>query len=254
MWVDPRRAGGLETAIYHDGTYEAGTLDVSLRSLRPGDTFLDVGANIGLMSLAAGRAVGASGRVLAFEPVPGIYALLQQNVALNQSRNISALQLALGSCEEQRLIYDHEEINRGSASLVKPDDSRDGEVVPVTTLDAFMAEHHLKSLRMVKIDVEGWELEVLRGGRGELSSHQAPILCIEYSDRHRIANGELLDIYRFVQSVNEYRIYRLPKGKDHPSKLRQIPPGSPRHDNILLPPSPDRLDPTMFELTRHPGS
>jgi hypothetical protein len=70
-------------------------------------------------------------------------------------------------------------------------------------------ENDLQGLRMVKIDVEGWELEVLKGSKRLLGAPVAPIICIEYSNLHPQKNGRLVDVYDFILSVNEYRLYKL---------------------------------------------
>ena len=105
MLVDPRRNKGLDASIYFNGTYEAGSIFVITQTLRPGDVFIDVGANIGLMTLAAAQTVGSGGRVHAFEPVPSVHAILLRNLALNKCGNVIPHAVALGSTVETLTIY-----------------------------------------------------------------------------------------------------------------------------------------------------
>lgn len=241
--VDPVADRGLEEALYYCGTYEAGTLWVLQQCLRPGDVFIDVGANIGLMSLVAARAVGARGHVYACEPDPGTYAILKQNIEINQLRNLSTFPIALGASAATLALHRTIDRNRGSASLAAPGEAGDGgTLVPVKTLDEFCREHAISNVRMLKIDVEGWELPVLQGAQkllegapAPVKEAQSPIVCVEYSRRNATESNELLDVYRFITSLRRYDIFRLKRGKESISKLVQVHSQAdlPYHDNLF---------------------
>src|SRR2546428_4961029 len=91
------RSDWLGRHIYVTGEYEPSTSRLVKGLLRPGDSFIDVGANIGYFTLLAATCVGLTGRVFAYEPVPEVYQRLQQNVALNQLMNCTAEQLAISN-------------------------------------------------------------------------------------------------------------------------------------------------------------
>lgn len=229
--VDPYRDQGVERMIYYEGIYEAGTLHVLSKVLRPGDCFVDVGANIGLISLAGGLAVGSAGHVYAFEPVPSTYEMLERNIAFNGARNIHAYPIALGSKRERRVIYRGAEGNSGEASLIESQDASPEALVHVSALDGFLKEAGIPSVRAIKLDVEGWEVEVLRGAKELLRSAEAPILIVEY-----IASGPPSDeLYDCLSSVNEYKLFKLTKGKDAVSKLKPVltQRDLPTHDNLF---------------------
>jgi len=237
----------VEREVYYHGTYEAGTLNVLERVLRPGDIFLDVGANIGLVSLAASRLVGLHGRVYAFEPVSGTIALLERNIALNDARNVCVEATALGALSETRPIYEHLDVNRGAASLVPTGGTPPGEAVTVTTLDAFVHKAGLeRSLRAIKIDVEGWESDVLVGGRQTLTDSAAPVLIVEYSTNVPLAKGAHTDLYDLLTSLNDYRLFCLERGKEAISRLREIHRREelPHEDNLIC------LRPVHIQETR----
>jgi FkbM family methyltransferase len=128
------------------------------QQLRPGDTFVDVGANVGFVTLTAARCVGPTGRVYAFEAAPATAAKLVANVELNDLANVEVRALALGDRE-------------GSVSLVQDTahhgtnyiDPRAGgsATVPMVRGDAVL--HELSNRVLVKIDVEGAERLVLEG-------------------------------------------------------------------------------------------
>jgi len=236
LLVDPLLNKGLEREVYYQGAYEAGTLHVLSSVLRPGDVFLDAGANIGLVSLVASHVVGSQGRVYAFEPVPDTIALLKRNIALNDARNVCVEATALGAVDETRPIYEHLDVNRGAASLVPVGEVQPSGAVPVTTLDAFVRKAGLeRAIRAIKIDVEGWEAEVVLGGRHTLADSAAPVLIVEYSTNVPLANGVHTDVYDLLRALNDYRLFCLERGKEAISQLREIHNREdlPREDNLI---------------------
>ncbi len=233
--IDPALRPGLDRTIYYNGTYEAGTIAVLKGLLRPGDLFLDIGSNIGLMSLVASQAVGESGQVIAFEPQPDTFAVLKKNVDLNRCANVITVNEAIGAAAGQATIYSNLQ-RTASASLIPLDDEiTTVQQTNIESLSDFVSSHHVKSIRMMKIDVEGWELEVLKGAEKILAQADAPALCVEYSHLHANQGGCLEDIYRLIRRVNNYQVFRLAKGKEFPSRLVPIIGESdlPYHDNLF---------------------
>jgi len=235
--MDPIADKGVEKPLYLNGTYEAGTLDVIKKSLREGDTFIDVGANIGLMSLFASEVIGNNGVVYSFEPEPETFMILKENVEINKVNNIRAYNVGLGNSRGKSFIYTNSYAGRGSASLISPPDQNNSKKYEIylETLDDFILKNDIANIRMLKIDVEGWELHVLRGAKSLLQRTQAPIICIEYSKLVPTQSGQPLDIYYYILSVNNYSIYKLKRGKGTPSKLVKITDVGdlPDHDNLF---------------------
>ena len=234
--VDPTIDDGVEKSIYYFGTYEIGTLHIMRKCLKRADSFIDVGSNIGLMSLLASQIVGKNGIVYSIEPEPEIFTILQKNIKINNIDNIQTYNLAFGSERGNAIIYRNLDLNRASASLIKPNQKNfDEREVIVQTLDEFIIKNNISNVQMVKIDVEGWELEVLKGAKNFLSSPSSPIICIEYSKLHPIHKGQLLDIYNYILTTNNYKIFKLKKGKGRISKLIRIKDivDLPFHDNLF---------------------
>lgn len=140
------------------GAPERATLS---RLALPGMTVLDIGANLGLYSAFLARSVGPQGRVIAFEPDPDLFSLLRENCAANGLENVDARNLALGAAPG-RMILSRLTLNSGDNHLGEAADStfRRPLEVEVGALDALMG-----GLRpdLIKVDVQGWELKVLRG-------------------------------------------------------------------------------------------
>jgi len=226
---------GAETSIFRTGTYEDGTLEVIRAFLSEGDIFLDIGANVGLMSLLASQLVGASGQIHSFEPVPELNSILSASIRANGFKNVFLHRLALGSREEQRQLFEHPEVNRGSSTMMDWGDRTRGVPVSVGTLDNFVsARLPLRRIALAKIDVEGWELEVLKGGLKLLTGPNCPAICIEYSALHPMFGGTPLDVYALITSLG-YRVFKLQKGKSAKSPLFPIqsPDHLPEHDNLF---------------------
>lgn len=97
---------GWERRIYWQRTYEPATLALIDVCLRPGDRMVDIGANFGLMSLHASRAVGPSGSVIALEPHPRTFQRLQDNLRHNDCQNVTAINIAAGPTEGAMELFD----------------------------------------------------------------------------------------------------------------------------------------------------
>ncbi|NUQ63024.1 MAG: FkbM family methyltransferase [Pirellulales bacterium] len=141
----------------------------------PGGIAVDAGAFIGRYTLAYARAVGPTGRVVAVEPLPANYRLLTGNVALNRYSNVTCVPYALGrDAGEVRLTYDAETSTASAFRRL----SR-SVVVPQTPLDDLLDQLGIRSIDLLKIDVEGAELDVLEGSRRVLAASPAAHIIVE---------------------------------------------------------------------------
>jgi len=155
------------------GEYSPFEVDFYAFILRPGDGVIDAGANIGALTLAFSRLVGEKGSVLAFEPQRLIYHVLCANLAINAIENVAAAQVALGAepgMIRVPLLRPKEHLNFGGLSL----GGDRGEPARVRTIDSMP----LENLRLIKIDVEGAELEVIKGA-DQTIRRLRPFLLVE---------------------------------------------------------------------------
>lgn len=232
LHINPAVDNGVELSLHETGTYEKGIL-LYLRSiLKKGDCFVDVGANIGLMSIFAAECIGKEGKVLAFEAHPNTAELLKQNIQLNSLLNIEVKQYALGSKEEKTLIYDNWQVNRGGASLVVKTKDSVAHDIEVKKLDTVFPEGI--SPKAIKIDVEGFELEVLKGAVETIRKYH-PVLIVELSENRSNAHDSSIELINFIKNLGNYHIYRLKGGKERKSKLVEITTNAqlPQHDNVI---------------------
>jgi FkbM family methyltransferase len=134
---------------------------------QPGDTVIDIGANVGLLSLTAAKVVGPTGRVIAIEPSPRTAGYLAQNVVLNGLSCVEPHAVALGAAEERIGLV---QLHTDDQNFVAP--ATEARVaVPMKRLDTVLAESGLSDtpINVLKLDVEGYELSVLRGGSSALA-------------------------------------------------------------------------------------
>ena len=176
LFISPDN-GFIDNYIYLYGVYEPFILDLMSIHLQDGMTFIDVGANIGEHTMYAATLVGEKGSVYSFEPIPAIHKQLNDSVRENHFENIvHTRNIALGEYDiEQKLNVSK---NVGGSSLVHDDDTQETITVHVRNGDEELAS--IDSIDMVKIDVEGYEYEVLHGMKGTLVKHR-PTILLEFS-------------------------------------------------------------------------
>lgn len=126
-----------------------------LPSLRPGDVFVDLGANSGIFTIFAAKRVGPEGRVLAVEPMPEMLENLRFNVCANAFTNVAIFPTAVGAHAGTATLRVHPK-NRGASSLTPYFDGTDIQV-PISTLEGIIASAGVDRIDFLKIDIEGFE-------------------------------------------------------------------------------------------------
>ena len=183
--------------------------------LRTGDAFVDGGAHIGYLTLLGASCVGPSGSVHAFEPVSLTHDALARNVARNRAANVRLNKMALGpraGTLELELPIDPEGegiLAWGATSIAVGRGAV--ERVPMTTLDAYAAHARLRSIRLLKLDLEGAELGALEGARGLLRGRRVEHLVVELNTYLLDLAGERYDERRALLASYGYRCYQLTK-------------------------------------------
>jgi len=178
------------------------------KMLHPGDTVIDIGANFGLYTLYSSLCVGKKGWVHAFEPQKQAYRWLTENIHLNNQKNITTNQVALGDTISTVKLYSYEGIDVGYSSLAKQYRGTPSvQTCPMTTLDKYISSiHHIKNVDFIKCDIEGAELLAFRGGVKTIESSQPIILfeCVDEFTRNFGYSSE--DLFHFL-TAREYTIY-----------------------------------------------
>lgn len=191
MKVDIAKQMG--NAIYWRGAHDWAPIFVLEKFLKAGDTFIDVGANQGEYSLWAARKVGDQGKVVAFEPMPQLFGQLKENILLNKSfqKSVTPVQLGLSDKKGEVILYASEDSNEGTNTIFNTDKfSIELGKIQLDTLDQQLKELNLNEVNFLKVDVEGAELQVLRGALDTLKKHR-PTLLLEINKDACIAGGYL---------------------------------------------------------------
>nr|MDO8135436.1 FkbM family methyltransferase [Candidatus Njordarchaeum guaymaensis] len=169
--------------------------------------------------LLASRLVGAKGRVVAFEPSPREVKRLRWNLMINRCNNCLVEQLAVGSTDQDADLYVCLGQRTGFNSLRLPDAQEPTLTITVhtTNLDKYVSEHKIDHVDFLKIDVEGGELEVLKGGVRILDSGSPPVILCEVQDlRTRKWGYEGHEILEFLEH-HDYQPFSLAaKGRLRP--------------------------------------
>ncbi len=169
--------------------------------LKPGMTFYDVGANVGFFSIIAARLTAPGGRVVAFEPLAENARAIVHNAQLNDFTHLEVRQVALGGADGEASFSLSAEPTWGKLTSVgkKPDQYTGDTVVPVRRLDGLIEQAGLPAPDVMKIDVEGAELEMLAGAERTLRERR-PVLLIELHGTNREVAG-VLESLGYVAAV-----------------------------------------------------
>ena len=173
--------------------------------LKPGDVFIDIGANIGLYTLIASLRVGENGTIYSFEPCLETFQRLVSNVELNRMNNVKCSQMALSDRPGQIQMNLSLDGYDAWSSIVQPTAGRSfaTETVRTVTWDDFSREHNLMGrVNLMKIDVEGWESHVLSGGIETFKRQDAPVLQVEFTDQASQSAGTSCQaLYRQLEEL-----------------------------------------------------
>jgi FkbM family methyltransferase len=227
---------GIDLAIYTLGVFERESMMAYRRLILPGQTVLDIGANIGAHTLHLARCAGQAGKVIAFEPTDFAFKKLNMNVSLNPKikKNIELLQIFLISSPNtafsQNMIYsswpltDDLKVHSKHGGKLK---SSNGATS--ATLDDVVSSHSIQDVNFIKLDVDGNEINVLQGGIRTLERYR-PIILMELApyvfDQEKQSFEQLCSLikeirYRFI-NINS----KIPLPHDTEKLRALIPDGA----------------------------
>lgn len=198
--------------IYY-GAYEIEAKETMKRFLNKGGTFFDIGANIGYLTMLGASLVGTEGKVHCFEPVPKYFDYISDNIKLNPDFNIVANNFALGEKRETAKLNVAKVSNMGTNSMV--DGFLDSALiedtlsVQVERFDNYIKEHQGLCPSFIKIDVEGFEISVLKGMKEFFQEHKKklPPILVEITPRiYNKQNRNIAELEEFMFNFG-YRSY-----------------------------------------------
>jgi FkbM family methyltransferase len=190
---------------FYAEVYETHEVAFIRKLLRPGQTVIDVGANIGYITCVALDRVGRSGQVHAFEPVPEYFQRLARQAQLNPGFRVYPVNCAAGKEEGVLSISLSNDGNIGWNTLVPgfmpPEQIRQQVPVRVRPLDDYIQESGLEMVHFIKIDAEGFEFYVLQGLRNCLQNYRPIILCEIAPGAYPLLGCTLTDVRKFLDEM-----------------------------------------------------
>jgi FkbM family methyltransferase len=211
-----RTDDSIGRALAISGVWEPNVTAAFRRCVSVGDVCLDIGAHVGYYTLLASKLVGPQGHVYAFEPSPANYRALRANLARNRVANVSAIEVAVGEKSGTAALFEGPGTNTGGATLSpvlaeRYTGRRPQVMVDVRPVAAFVPERDFARIRLVKVDVEGYEVEVLRSLAPVFDAGARLAVLLEFTPGW---TGDA-DATRYVETVCEayrFKLYRLHTG------------------------------------------
>lgn len=211
---------GVAATCFHARRWEPHVGICVQNIIRPGDTCLDVGANIGVFTIQMARAAGDEGRVLCFEPSRRTYEQLLAAIAVNRLHNVVARCCAVGEVAGNLELRVPRHVS-GNASLFDRAGCTD---VNVETVEVIRLDDTVNGrVRLMKVDVEGAEMAVLRGAR-EVICRDHPYIIVEWNQETASAAGwNYTELYNYLQECGGYNVSIILTD----GKLLRLPAGAP---------------------------
>ena len=178
LWASPTK-GPLSYAVVRRGLWEATLTRQLVPHLRPGDLFVDAGANFGHFGMVAASIVGPTGRVFSFEPQAEIFEVLKANIALNGFTWLTPVCAAVGETDGEAVLTT-DASSAGGHSLIPAFVGKAGgtTTVPMWSLDSYLAANAPgRRLSALKIDVQEYEAQVIQGVKNTIARDKPLVIC-----------------------------------------------------------------------------
>ena len=213
---------GVSRLTYYFGYSEPAIFNFINYFLKDGMYFFDIGANIGLHSLFASKRVGNGGKVFSFEPCESIYKRLIENINTNNVNNIYSYKIALGEKDSKvDMVKILNETSRTYIGVIQSNGislNNEIENVKMTTLDSFVNINKIRKINDLKLDVEGYEFNVLKGAVKTLSTLIPSVIQVEFDSEYLYRNNiDMNEIKKFFQ---KYKY--LPFSLNNNSRLKKL--------------------------------
>jgi FkbM family methyltransferase len=213
IWYELDISDTMDHGVYYDLADSGQSYLFQL--VKPGTTVFDIGANIGSTMLNFARLTGPAGKVYSFEPDQFNYKKASRNLSLNSFSNVQLNNIGLGAAEEDVFLYNVNEKNRGMLRILKDDSDNKYEktLIHITTLEKFLEKEKVNTIDLIKIDVEGFEKNVLKGSESVLLKFH-PVLFIELDDNNLKDQGSsAADVIGYIRKLGYQHIRNAANGE-----------------------------------------
>lgn len=178
FFIDPLSNFG--NALLSESGYEPQLVDSMKQILKEGDTFLDIGANEGFFSILASQLVGVSGKIISIEPQSRLQRVIIRNISENNAYNVNIFQRAISDRVGTAILFLTPDMNTGSSGIFQTAKYKNPtETVLQTTLSEILGLLNLDKIKLMKIDVEGFEYEAILGSKHIFESNIIENIALE---------------------------------------------------------------------------
>jgi len=216
MYVDSEDSLGLSVF----GIYEKFETDIISNIIKKNQTVLDIGANIGYYTIILSKLVGDGGMVFAFEPDSENFRILKKNIELNGCKNVIAEQKAIGEKSTRAKLFLNPE-NKGDHRMFDSGDGRVSADVNLMSIDDYF-NYNIPQINFIKIDVQGFELFVLRGMNGILSQNNKKSMIMEFWPEGIALAGENPLLILEILKKNRFSIFELDESHRSKNQINDI--------------------------------
>lgn len=219
LWWSLDRGDYISQDLYWSGANDRAELRHALRVMPRGGVMLDIGANFGSYGITIAARLRQQCTIHAFEPHPVVFERLRKNIALNGASAVAAYQEGMSDRDETAAIVEIR--GHSGATYLRP-----GRDVAVTTIDRFCERVSIARLDLIKIDAEGAELRILRGGAATLARFRPALLLELNAPTLEREEGSLAEMLAVLHS-SDYRVYSI-----HP--FRELAPATERFPGAVF--------------------
>lgn len=200
MFLDPRD----HLNLFSNGIYEPFETEIVKTEIRKGDIVLDIGANIGYYTLIFANLVGSEGKVFAFEPDPGNFALLEKNVEANGYHNVILVNKAVSNKNGKIKLYLSDDI--GDHRIYDPGDGRKFVEIEAIRLDDYFKQGNSR-VNFIKMDIQGAEWEAIQGMNLLLQKNKDLKVITEFSPKLLRISGFKPEDYLGLLINHDFKLY-----------------------------------------------
>lgn len=186
-----------------DNAHERGEVRFLESIVEEGMSVIDIGANIGITTVAIAKKIGRKGKLYSFEPVPEYFNILKKNISSNRLENVKAYELAVTDQVGRAYFY-----QKGLSSGVLFEKGAEKFEAPTTTIDRFLSEEKVERIDLINMDCEGSELLVLKGAKETLRKNKVNIFCEIHHDFLKELGQSVEDLVEYLQGL-EFQVQSI---------------------------------------------